>query len=185
MHLSASLEREQKRCDEPTLTLYQRLQDNPLSMSIDCICPFCPGNVKIQHIRLIEPPEHPSNVMQGLIQPDPKRRYSFPDSLSQKTTSASSSLSHSTSKSSARLGSGDSLKSPISPASYSGFYDMTPKPAAPEFMSPLWVNNKSIPTQVKKTNRSFSRDFKGVKLSLSSGASLFRRSSSRSRQLSD
>ncbi|PLN77350.1 hypothetical protein BDW42DRAFT_4851 [Aspergillus taichungensis] len=154
-------------------------------MSLDCICPFCPRKAIIHHIRLIELSEHPSNLIQGLIRLDSKRRYSFSDSLSQNTTSASSSLSHSTSKSSARIGSGDSLKSPISPASYSGFYDMTPKPSAPEFMSPLWAHNKSTPTQVKKANRSFSKDFKGVKLSLSNGASLFRRSSSRSRQLSD
>ncbi|KKK16696.1 hypothetical protein P175DRAFT_0535825 [Aspergillus ochraceoroseus IBT 24754] len=165
---------------------YGQLQEKPRFLTVDVLCPLCPGNVKIQHAQMIEPLAQMSDALLHTAASDSSERYSFPDSVSRNTTSRSSSMSNSTGPLS-RADSAEALRSPISPTSQNpSSFKLTGKlssPIAPEASSTFWTRPRTGPSPEKQLIRSLSRDFKNVTLSLTGSTSLFRRTSSKGQYL--
>lgn len=140
---------------------------------------MCPGNTKIQYARMIEPLDQVTTPI--LPESDSNRSLSLSGSISRNTTS-SSSVSYSTSQS------GDALRSPVTPASF------TPGPGLNEIGSnqsaaiysegpdAYLARAKGDPFLEKQKIKGISRELKSVKLPIS-GGSIFRRGSSREAQL--
>jgi hypothetical protein len=154
---------------------------------MDTLCPLCPGSVKIQHARMIEPLEQVSDSL-NLTESDSSGRYSLPDSASRHTTSRSSSRTNSTDQLS-RQDSVEALRSPVSPISQSlSFFKLSTKdrsPTTPE--TPTSISSLTRPRtgqpQEKQLIRSLSKDLKNATLSLTGSTSLFRRNSSKGHHL--
>ncbi|KAL2800783.1 hypothetical protein BJX66DRAFT_290120 [Aspergillus keveii] len=166
---------------------YEQLQEKSRFLTMDTLCPLCPGSVKIQHARMIEPLEQVSDSL-NLTESDSSGRYSLPDSASRHTTSRSSSRTNSTDQLS-RQDSVEALRSPVSPISQSlSFFKLSTKdrsPTTPE--TPTSISSLTRPRtgqpQEKQLIRSLSKDLKNVTLSLTGSTSLFRRNSSKGHHL--
>ncbi|KAL4879619.1 hypothetical protein BJY04DRAFT_228980 [Aspergillus karnatakaensis] len=166
---------------------FEQLRAKSRFLTIDTICPLCPGNVRIQHARMIEPLEQVSDAL-NLADSESSGRYSFPDSASRHTTSRSSSRTNSTDQLS-RVGSVEGLKSPVSPISHShsrSFFKLSGKSQSPtsiESPSPILTRPRTAQAQEKQLIRSLSKDLKSATLSLAGTTSLFRRNSTKGHHL--
>ncbi|KAL4980618.1 hypothetical protein BDW66DRAFT_124395 [Aspergillus desertorum] len=160
---------------------YEQLQERSRFLTMNTFCPLCPGNVKIQHARMIESLDQAPDALHNAGS-ESSGRYSLPDSVSRHTTSRSSSRTNSTDQLS-RAGSVDGLKSPISPTSSSlSFFKLSSKshsPTTPDITNPFTARPRTGQQQEKQLIRSLSKDLKSVTLSLAGTTSLFRRGSSK------
>ncbi|KAL5337326.1 hypothetical protein BJX70DRAFT_370105 [Aspergillus crustosus] len=178
----ALLEEQLRNSDKKS---HEQLQEKSRLLTIDTFCPLCPGNVKIQHARLIEPLEQVSDAL-NLADSESSGRYSFPDSASRHTTSRSSSRTNSTDQLS-HVESVEALRSPVSPISQGlSFFKLAGKSQSPtsgESTSPLLARPRAGPPQEKQLIRSLSKDLKSATLSLAGTTSIFRRSSTKGHHL--
>ncbi|KAL5042924.1 hypothetical protein BDW71DRAFT_133056 [Aspergillus fruticulosus] len=160
---------------------YEQLQEKSRFLTMNTLCPLCPGNVKIQHARMIEPLDQASDALRNAGS-ESSGRYSLPDSVSRHTTSRSSSRTNSTDQLS-RVDSVDGLRSPVSPISSSlSFFKLSSKshsPTTPDITNPFMARPRTGQSQEKQLIRSLSKDLKSVTLSLAGTTSLFRRGSSK------
>ncbi|KAL4755549.1 hypothetical protein BDW72DRAFT_164041 [Aspergillus terricola var. indicus] len=161
---------------------YEQLKDKSRFLTMNAMCPLCPGNVKIQHARMIEPLDQASDALHNAGS-ESSGRYSMPDSVSRHTTSRSSSRTNSTDQLS-RVDSVDGLRSPVSPTSSSlSFFKLSSKshsPTAPDILNPFMTRPRTGQSQEKQLIRSLSKDLKSVTLSFAGTTSLFRRGSAKS-----
>ncbi|RLL94937.1 hypothetical protein CFD26_104547 [Aspergillus turcosus] len=159
-------------------TLYEHLQENPEFLTMNISCPLCPGDIRIQHARMIKPLGQVATALQDVPESKRNRRYSLADSASRDTTSQSSSTSHTTS-----LDPSEFSRSPVSPITRTlGFSDLMTKDSdtsVTELISPLSSNGSSDQLREKQGTRSLSRELKSVKIPFPSGASLFRKASTK------
>lgn len=150
-------------------------------LTIDTLCPLCPGRVKIQHARMIEPLERVPGAL-TFANSESSGRYSFPNSVSRQTVSRSSSRTNSTDRLS-RMDSVEALRSPVSPISQSlSFFKLSGKghlPTMPDTTNTFMTRPRTGQPQEKQLIRSLSKDFRNVTLSLTGSTSLFRRGSSK------
>ncbi|KAL2835056.1 hypothetical protein BDW59DRAFT_168359 [Aspergillus cavernicola] len=164
---------------------YEQLQEKSRFLTMDIICPLCPGNVEIHHARMIEPLEQLSDALQ-LAESESSGRYSLLDSGSRHTTSRSSSRTNSTDQLS-RVDSVEALRSPVSPTSQShSIFKLSSKAQSsttPEPTSPFLSRPRTNQSHEKQLIRSLSKDLKSVTLSLTGTTSLFRRGSSKGHHL--
>ncbi|KAL4948281.1 hypothetical protein BDW69DRAFT_176805 [Aspergillus filifer] len=164
---------------------YEQLQEKSRFITVSTTCPLCPGSVKIQYARMIEPSEQLSSSLRH-ADSQSSGRYSYPDTSSRHTTSRSSSTTNSTDQLS-RVNSVEALKSPISPISQSlSFFKLSNKsssPALSETSNPVQSRPRTGQPQDKPLIRSLSKDLKSVTLSLAGTTALFRRNSSKGHQL--
>ncbi|THC96500.1 hypothetical protein EYZ11_003999 [Aspergillus tanneri] len=158
---------------------HEQLKGNLRFLTTNISCPLCPGSTKIQYARMIEPLDQVSTPI--LSEPDGNRRLSLQGSISRNTTS-SSSVSHSASQSS-----GDALKSPITPGSYTaGLSEATSIQSVgvySEGPEPFLTRPKPDSFLEKQMSKVSSRELKSVKLPIPGGGSLFRRGSSKETKL--
>ncbi|KAL2815497.1 hypothetical protein BJX63DRAFT_389673 [Aspergillus granulosus] len=179
----ALLEEQLKSSDRKA---YKHLQEKSRFLTMDAMCPLCPGSVKIQHARMIEPLEQVSDAL-NLAESESSGQYSLPDSASRHTASRSSSRTNSTDQLS-RQESVEVLRSPISPISQSlSFFKLSSKgqtSTTPESTTSILVRPRTGQSQEKQLIRSLSKDLKNATLSLTGGTSLFRRNSSKGHHLS-
>ncbi|KAL4938002.1 hypothetical protein BDV06DRAFT_215452 [Aspergillus oleicola] len=163
----------------------EQFQDKPRFITMNSQCPLCPGSVKIQYARMIEPIEQLSGTLHH-ADSQSSGRYSVPDSSSRHTTSRSSSTTNSTDQLS-RADSVEALRSPVSPTSQGrSFFKLSNKshsPAISETSNPAISRPRTGQPQEKPLIRSLSKDLKSVTLSLAGTTSLFRRNSSKGHQL--
>jgi hypothetical protein len=127
---------------------------------------------------MIKPLGQVSTALHDVSESKRNRRYSIADSASRDTTSQSSSTSHNTS-----LDHSDFSRSPVSPITRTfGFTDLMTKDSdtsATELISPLSSNGSADQLREKQGSRSLSRELKSVKIPFPSGASLFRKASTK------
>ncbi|KAK1142690.1 hypothetical protein N8T08_007495 [Aspergillus melleus] len=156
----------------------EQLKGNLRFLTTNISCPMCPGNTKIQYARMIEPLDQVTTPI--LPESDSNRRLSLSGSISRNTTS-SSSVSYSTSHSS-----GDALRSPVTPVSYTpGFNEIGNNQSAGMYTDgpdPYLTRAKGDLFLEKQKVKPISRELKSVKLPIG-GGSIFRRGSSREAQL--
>ncbi|KAL4901396.1 hypothetical protein BDW74DRAFT_187782 [Aspergillus multicolor] len=154
-------------------------------LTMNTMCPLCPGNVKIQHARMIEPLDQVPDALHNTGS-ESSGHYSLPDSTSRDTTSRSSSRTNSTDQLS-RVDSVDGLRSPVSPISSSiSFFKLSSKshsPTTSDITNPFMARPRTGQSQDKQLIRSLSKDLKSVTLSLTGTTSLFRKGSSKARNL--
>ncbi|KAL2825694.1 hypothetical protein BJY01DRAFT_230077 [Aspergillus pseudoustus] len=178
----ALLEEQLKSSDRKA---YEQLQEKSRFLTMNTLCPLCPGSVKIQYARMIEPLGQVSDAL-NLTGSESSGRYSLPDSASRHTTSRSSSRTNSTDQLS-RQDSVEALKSPVSPISQSlSFFKLSAKgqsPTTPESATSILARPRTGQSQEKQLIRSLSKDLKNATLSLTGSTSLFRRNSSKGHHL--
>ncbi|KAL3482444.1 hypothetical protein BJX99DRAFT_2636 [Aspergillus californicus] len=162
---------------------YEQLREKSRFLTINITCPLCPGNVEIQHARMIEPLEQVAEALQ-LAESESGGRYSLPDSGSRYTTSRSSSRTNSTDQLS-HVESVEILRSPVSPSSPLSqnppFFKLSSKvqsPTTSESTSSL-LSRPRTQSQEKQIIRSLSKDLKNATLSLAGSTSLFRKVSTK------
>ncbi|KAL4779812.1 hypothetical protein BJX76DRAFT_364901 [Aspergillus varians] len=164
---------------------YKQLQEKSRFLTMDTLCPLCPGGIKIQHARMIEPLDQVSDAL-NITDSESSGRYSLPDLASRRTPSRSSSITNSTDQLS-RMNSTEVLRSPLSPISQSlFFFKLSGKNQAPtisETTNPLLTRPRTGQSQERQLIRSLSKDLKSVTLSLAGTTSLFRRGSSKGHNL--
>ncbi|KAK9623026.1 hypothetical protein V6Z94_003952 [Aspergillus fumigatus] len=157
-------------------TLYEHLQETPEFLTLNITCPLCPGEIRIQHARMIKPLGQTG--LHDVSESNRNRRYSIADSASKDTTSQSSSASHTTS-----LDPSEFSRSPVSPVTrHLGFSDLMTKhsnTSVTELISPLSLHTSSDQLRERQGTRSLSRELKSVKIPFPSGASLFRKASTK------
>ncbi|KAL2865848.1 uncharacterized protein BJX67DRAFT_357522 [Aspergillus lucknowensis] len=165
---------------------HEQLQEKSRFLTMDTLCPLCPGSVKIQHARMIEPLEQVSDAL-NVTESESSGRYSLPDLTSRNTTSRSSSRTNSTDQIISRVGSVEILKSPASPISQSlSFFKLSSRSQSPttsETTSPQLSRPRTSQSPEKQLIRSLSKDLKNATLSLTGSTSLFRRGSSKGHHL--
>ncbi|KAL4926912.1 uncharacterized protein BDV17DRAFT_138167 [Aspergillus undulatus] len=164
---------------------YEQFQEKSRFLTMNTTCPLCPGSVKIQHARMIEPFEQALDNLH-LADSESSGRSSFPDSTSRHTMSRSSSTTNSTDQSS-RMDSVEALRSPVSPTSQShSFIKLSSRSHSPtisEAPNSFLTRPRTGQPQDKPLIRSLSKDLKSVTLSLAGTTSLFRRNSSKGQHL--
>ncbi|RDW86746.1 uncharacterized protein DSM5745_03388 [Aspergillus mulundensis] len=164
---------------------YEQLQEKSRFLTMNAMCPLCPGKVEIQHARMIEPLDQGSDALHHTGS-ESSGHYSLPDSASRDTTSRSSSRTNSTDQLS-RVDSVDGLRSPVSPISSSlSFFKLSGKshsPTTSDITNPFMARPRTGQSQEKQLIRSLSKDLKSVTLSLTGTTSLFRKGSSKTRNL--
>lgn len=152
------------------------MQETPEFLTLNITCPLCPGEIRIQHARMIKPLGQTG--LHDVSESNRNRRYSIADSASKDTTSQSSSASHTTS-----LDPSEFSRSPVSPVTrHLGFSDLMTKhsnTSVTELISPLSLHTSSDQLRERQGTRSLSRELKSVKIPFPSGASLFRKASTK------
>ncbi|KAL4810123.1 hypothetical protein BDV18DRAFT_53211 [Aspergillus unguis] len=160
---------------------YEKLQDKPGFLTVETTCPVCPGNIRIQHARMIEPEQEDT-----LLADSESGRNSPPDTASRPTTSRSSSRTNSTDQLT-QLNSSDGLKNPVSPISQTvSFFKLSARSSSPsisDITGSVSTRPRTSQPQEKQLIRSLSKDLKNVTLSLTGSTSLFRRNSSKGQNL--
>ncbi|KAI9376270.1 hypothetical protein BJX61DRAFT_552594 [Aspergillus egyptiacus] len=164
---------------------YEQLQEKSRFLSMNILCPLCPGTVEIQHARMIEPLEQLPDSLH-LADSESSGRQSLPDSGSRRTASRSSSRTDSTDQLS-RVNSVEPLRTPISPISptypFFKFAGKSQSPTTTETSGTFFTRPRSGQSHEKQLIRSLSQDLKNATISLTGTASIFRRSSWKGQRL--